>query len=91
MKFIFDTKYSQAELEFLNRHHCEIVCEIKLSKTNFSEHEIPRRMFKYGGEYIGEIYDGENGQCVWAVLEQWKGVYHFSSCYENLEVLEQAL
>ena len=61
MKFIFDTKYSEIELEFLNRHNCQILSEIQLSKTDFPKHEIPRRMFRYGGEYIGEICDGEGG------------------------------
>lgn len=55
MKFIFDTKYSETELEFLSRHNCKMISEIKLSKMDLSEHEIPRRMFKYGSEYIGEI------------------------------------
>ncbi len=62
MKFIFDTKYSEIELEFLNRHNCQILSEIQLSKTDFPKHEIPRRMFRYGGEYIGEICDGEGGR-----------------------------
>lgn len=32
MKFIFDTKYSETELEFLSRHNCKMISEIKLSK-----------------------------------------------------------
>lgn len=65
--------------------------EIRLSKTNFSENEIPCRMFKYGSEYIAEIYDNESNEIVWGVLIKWKGVYSFSSYYEDLEVLEQSL
>ena len=48
-------------------------------------------MFKYGGEYIGEIYDDVNGEYVWAVLTKWKGVYHISGYYQDLKVLEQSL
>lgn len=91
MKFIFDTKYSEIELEFLNRHNCQILSEIQLSKTDFSKHEIPRRMFRYGGEYIGEICHGESGGYVWAVLSKWKSVYRFTSYYEDLQALEQNL
>ena len=40
MKFIFDTKYSETELEFLSRHNCKMISEIKLSKMDLSEHEI---------------------------------------------------
>ena len=64
MKFIFDTKYSETELEFLSRHNCKMISEIKLSKMDLSEHEIPRRMFKYGSEYIGEILDDESNKLV---------------------------
>ncbi len=78
-------------MNFLNRHNCEILSGIKLSKISLSEHEIPRRMFKYGGEYIGEIYDDVNGEYVWAVLTKWKGVYHISGYYQDLKVLEQSL
>ena len=49
---------------------------------DLSEHEIPRRMFKYGSEYIGEILDDESNKLVWAVLSKWKGVYYFSTYYE---------
>ena len=85
MKFIFDTKYSETELEFLSRHNCKMISEIKLSKMDLSEHEIPRRMFKYGSEYIGEILDDESNKLV------WKGVYYFSTYYEDLDALEQGL
>ena len=91
MRFIFDTKYSEMELEFMNKHNCKILSEIRLSKTNFSENEIPLRMFKYGNEYIAEIYDNESNEIVWSVLIKWKGVYSFSSYYDDLEVLEQNL
>ncbi|MDE5747918.1 MAG: hypothetical protein K2I21_10120, partial [Acetatifactor sp.] len=64
---------------------------IKLGKTNFSEYEIPRRMFKYGGEYIAEIIDEETKNLVWAVLSKRKGVYHFSQYYECLETLGQGI
>ena len=58
---------------------------------DLSEHEIPRRMFKYGSEYIGEILDDESNKLVWAVLSKWKGVYYFSTYYEDLDALEQGL
>ena len=91
MKFIFDTKYSEAELNFLSRNHCEILSEKRLVKTAFSQSEIPRRMFKYGSEYIGEIFDEVSNQLVWAVLRKRNGIYYFSSYYEDLEVLEQGI
>ena len=40
MKFIFDTKYSETELEFLSRHNCKMISEIKLSKMDLSEHDF---------------------------------------------------
>ena len=91
MKVILDTKYAEMELKFLTRHNCEILSEIKLSKTDFSENKTPRRMFKYGNVYVAEIYDDESTDLVWAVLSKWKGTYHFSSYYEGLEVLENNL
>lgn len=91
MKFRFDTNYTEEEMLFLEYHHCEILSEIKLSKTNFSECEIPRRMFQYGDSYIGEIIDEENDELAWAVLSKWKGVYHWSEIYPDLKSLEQGL
>lgn len=91
MKFILDTEYSEEELEFVNRHNCEILSEIKLSKINFSENEAPHRMLKYYGTYVAEICDDESDALIWAVLAKKKGVYHFSSCFEDLEVIEQGL
>ncbi|NBH73417.1 hypothetical protein D3Z51_15650 [Clostridiaceae bacterium] len=91
MKFVLDTKYSEKELEFMNRHHCEILPEIKLSKTNFSKYETPRRMLKYGGVYVAEIFDDESNRLVWAVLSKRKGIYHFSAFFDSLDMLEQSL
>lgn len=84
MRFALDTKYSEKELDFINKHNCEIISEMKLSKFNVAENEIPHRMLKYGGTYIAEIYDDESQELVWAVLSKRKGVYHFSTIYENL-------
>lgn len=91
MKFILDTNYSEQELKFITEHSCEILAEIKLSKTNFSENEIPCRMLKYGGAYIAEIHDDESDKLIWAVLSKRKGIYHFGSYYDSLESLEQGL
>ena len=91
MKFKLDAHYSEKELEFLEKHNSKILSEIKLSKTNFSEYEVPRRMFLYGGTYIAEIVDDETQSFVWAVLSEWKGVYHFAECYDCLEAMEQGL
>lgn len=91
MKFKLDTNYSEEELQFLAKHNCKILSEIKLSKINFSENEVPRRLFNYGGTYIAEIVDDETGNLVWAVLSKWKGIYHFSTYYDCLETLEQGL
>lgn len=91
MKFTFDTNYSEEEQIFLEAHNCEILSEIKLSKTNFSEGEIPRRMFRYGGTYVGEIIDDETNGLCWGILSKWKGVYRFTSIYETLEDLEQSI
>jgi len=76
---------------FLKKNNCEIISEIKLSKTNFTEKEIPRRMIKYGGQYIAEIIDDETDEIVWAVLSKWKGVWHFSNCYDSLENMTQGI
>ncbi len=91
MRFKLNTDYSGEELQFLEEHRCKILSEIKLSKTNFSEYEIPRRMFVYGGAYIAEIMDDESGSLVWAVLSKWKGIYHFSAYYASLEALERGM
>ena len=91
MKFVLDTKYSEAELEVIKKHNCEIVSEIKLSKFKFSENETPRRILKYCGTYVAEICDDESNELVWAVLSKWKGVYHFSGIYGTLDMLEQGL
>lgn len=91
MKYRLDTNYSEEELQFFAEHNCKILSEIVLSKTNFSEYEVPRRMFCYGGIYIAEILDEETGYFVWAVLSKWKGIYHFSACYDSLKSLEQGL
>lgn len=91
MKFILNTDYSEEELKWLEENNCKILSEIKLSRTNFKENEIPRRMFKYGGAYIGEVLDNEDNEFMWAVLSKWKGVYNFTYCYESLDTLEQGL
>ena len=91
MKFRFDTRYSEAELKFLQRHSCEVLSEVKLSRAKFSEEETPRRMFRYGGTYIAEIIDDETEGLVWAVLSKWKGIYHFSACSDSLETIIQGL
>ena len=91
MKFVLDTNYSAEELTFLGSLACEILSEIKLSKTKFSEYEIPRRMFQYCGTYIAEIMDDETEGLVWAVLSKWKGIYHFSACSDSLEAIIQGL
>lgn len=75
------------EITFLT----EILSEIKLSKTNFSAYELPRRMFQYYGTYVGEIIDEENNELVCAVLSKWKGIYHWSAVYADLQSLEQGL
>lgn len=81
------SEYSENELDFLNKHGCEILSEIKLpGNFNF---EIPKRMFVYGGSYIGEIEDGDG--LVWSVLSKFKGKYHWSECYEDLKSLEDGL
>ena len=91
MKFVLDTNYSAEELNVLESLGCEVLSERKLSKTNFSEYEIPRRMFRYGGTYIAEIIDDETEGLVWAVLSKWKGIYHFSACSDSLEAIIQGL
>lgn len=52
MRFQFNTAYTEEELQFLEQHHCEILSGIILSKTNFSEYEMPRRMFQYYGTLL---------------------------------------
>lgn len=91
MKYIFDTTYSEEELGFIKKNNCTILSEIKLSKTNFSENENPRRMFCFGGTYVGEVFDEEINDFSWAVLSKWRGVYRFTSYYSTLQQLEQGL
>ena len=62
MKFVLDTKYSEEELEFISKHNCEIISQIKLSKFNFLDNETPQRMIKYGGVYVAEICDYESNK-----------------------------
>ena len=47
--------------------------------------------FKYGSEYSWGNLDDESNKLVWAVLSKWKGVYYFSTYYEDLDALEQGL
>lgn len=91
MTFTLDTVYSAQEQRFIELHNCEIISRIKLSKTDFSDTEIPKRMIKYGGEYIAEIFDDETNEPVWAVLSEWKGVWRFTSVYESLENMAEGL
>lgn len=91
IKFRLNTNYSKEELKFLEKHNCEILSEIKLSKTDFSEYGVPRRMFKYGGVYIAEVIDDETKHFAWAVLSKWKNVYLFSAYYDGFDTLEQGL
>lgn len=91
MKFIFNTDYSDEEWKWLKENNCEVLSEIKLSKTDFLENETPRRMFKYGGSYIAEVFDSEYNEFIWAVLSKWKGIYHFSDYYDSLDSLEHGL
>lgn len=91
VRFKLNTDYSEKESEFLKEHDCKIFSEINLTKTDFSEHEVPHRMFQYGSTYIGEIVDDETDDLVWAVLSKWKGVRHFTGYYDCLETLEQGL
>lgn len=79
-----NTEYSESELDFLNKHGCEILSKIKLP-NNF-EFELPKRMFVYGGSQIGEIED-EDG-LMWSVLSKFKGKFHWGECYSDLKTLE---
>ncbi|MDE7193759.1 MAG: hypothetical protein K2O14_07280 [Oscillospiraceae bacterium] len=91
MKYKLSTDYTAEEIGFLARNNCEILSEIRLGKTDFSDNETPRRMFRYGGEYIAEIIDGESGETVWAVLSKFKGVYRFTAYYSDLSSLRNGL
>ncbi len=91
MKYILDNEYSEEEKIFLESNNCEIISEIKLPKTDFTEREVPRRMIRYGGQYVAEIVDDETDEIVWAVLSKWKGVWHFSSYYNSLENMMQGI
>ncbi|MDE5946232.1 MAG: hypothetical protein K2G63_02830 [Oscillospiraceae bacterium] len=91
MKFKLDINYSEEELKFIEENNCEILSEIKLSRTNFPEGENPRRMLNYYGTYIAEVYDNESGELLWAVLSKWKRVYRWTQYYDSLETLQQNL
>lgn len=51
MRFKLNTDYTAEEREFITENNCEILSEIKLGRTDFTESETPRRMFRYGGVY----------------------------------------
>lgn len=91
MKFKFSTDYSEEEMKWLEENNAEIMSEIKLSRVDFSESGTPRRMFKYGGAYVGEVFDSEYNEFGWAVLSKWKGVYRLDDYYGTLDSLEQGL
>ena len=84
MKIKLNTEYSEKELNFLKKHNCEILSEIKL--PNHFDDDIPIRMFIYYGSYIGEINDAEDG-LVWAAL----GKKGWGECYADFESLEEGL
>ncbi len=83
LKIKLNTEYTPEETEFLHEHGCETLSEIKL--PNCFDREIPKRVFIYGGAYIGEIKDGD--RFVWAVLSKFKGKYLWGECYSDLKAL----
>lgn len=91
MKYNLNTTYSETELSFLKSHNCQILSEINLPLSAFTEACKPLRMFKYGGICIAEIPDDESEATVWAILSKWKGKYRYSTYYDSLEALEQGL
>lgn len=76
------TDYSDEERAFLHENGCKVLSEIKL--PNYFNCAVPRRMFVYGGSYIGEIEDG----LVWALLSKFRGRFQWSECYADLKTLE---
>lgn len=84
MRFILNTDYSAEELSFIERNRCEIVPKIRLSNVAFTER--PVRMIRYCGTYVAEIED--DGELCWAILEKWKGLYHFSQLFPDLESMQ---
>lgn len=91
MKYALETTFNEEELIFIEENKCEILSEIKLSKTKFKENQTPRRIIKYGGMYIAEIIDDEDNQFMWAVLSKYKGFWHYSYCYETLEDMRDGI
>uniref|UniRef100_UPI004055A65E hypothetical protein n=1 Tax=Agathobacter sp. TaxID=2021311 RepID=UPI004055A65E len=88
LKFTFDTKYSLEELEFLKKHKCEIISELKLAKVGFEE--VPKRMIKYNGTYLAEIQ--EEDEMYWAALgKSRKGESVFASCYSDLPSMAEGI
>lgn len=82
-----NTAYTAEETAFLQAHGCEVLSEIKL--PNYFNCEVPKRMFVYGGSYVGEIED-EDG-LVWAVLSKFRGQFQWGGCYGDLKALEDGL
>lgn len=80
MKIKLNITYTKKELIFLKEHHCKILSEINLSKTGFSDDEIPRRMFKYGGTYITEIIDDETNK---EVQNETFGYFKFLGVFDS--------
>lgn len=85
MTVILNIEYSEQEQAFLKKHNCKILSEIKLPNSL----TLPTRMFSYGNTYIGEIKEDDG--LVWAVLSKFKGRYHWSECYSDLDALEGGL
>ncbi|MGN0649446.1 MAG: hypothetical protein ACI4KM_03340 [Oscillospiraceae bacterium] len=91
MKYKLETTFNKEELFFIDEYKCEILSEIKLSKTKFKENEIPRRIIKYCGTYIAEIFDDEDNQFMWAILSKYKGIWSYSYCFETLEDMRDSI
>lgn len=77
MQFAFDTHYTPEEWAFIRSHNCTILSEISPRRVGFGDDEIPRRMLRYCGTLLGEIF--EDGEWGWAVLSKnRKGEWAFT-------------
>lgn len=89
MRFKLDRNYSDKEIEFIKENNCEILDELKLSKTDFQSGELPLRAIKYGGAYICKV--SETSEPAWAELTKFRGVFCFSNYYDSLKTVKENL
>lgn len=90
--------YSEEELAFINKYHCNRWSQIRLHRGDFAG-QLPRRFFKFGTSClaVAEVFDPESSKYIWAVvarkiMHNGPVSYHslcYSAYYDSLEALVQ--